>query len=76
MKKAEDDRAEVIKVLCQLEGFTYRKATGEWIMSFVIQKPQLKHAQPLQNEMESNFVIACVKVKSLEEVETIMRKEN
>jgi hypothetical protein len=69
-------KSGAIKIPCQLENFTYRKTTGEWVISFTVQKAQRHFAQPLQDEMESNFVIACVKIKSLNEVSEIMKEDN
>ncbi len=66
---------KALKIPCQLEGFSYRKASGDWAITFIVQKSQLGFAQPLQFEIDSNFVIACIKVKSLEEVSELMGKE-
>ncbi len=68
-------KSGAIKIPCQLENFSYRKATGEWVVTFTVQKAQLHFAQPLQDEMESNFVLACIKVTSLDEVTEIMKED-
>ena len=66
--------SEIIKVPGQVTGFAYKKMSSEWDITFTVQKENLSHAQPLQDEMGSHFIICFVKASNKEEVEGLLRR--
>ena len=66
--------AELIKVPGQITGFAYKKMSAEWDITFTVQKENLSHAQPLQDEMGSYFILCFVKVGDKGEMEGVMRR--
>ncbi len=65
--------AKVVKVPCQLEAFSFRKTTQDWVISFTVQQEQLDFAKPLMELMNSSFVIACVNVEDEQEVSKALK---
>ena len=71
---AAEPLPEVIKVPGQITGFAYKKMSAEWDITFTVQKENLSHAQPLQDEMGSHFILCFVKVSNKGEADGLLRK--
>jgi hypothetical protein len=65
---------EIIKVPGQVTGFTYKKTTCEWDITFTVQPENLAHAQPLQDEMGNYFILCFIRVSNKGEADGILRK--
>lgn len=74
--KKKDVETEIMKVPVQLEGFSFRKTTQDWGITFSLQPENLPYGQPLQGHMNQHFIIALIKISDKDKVKDIMELED
>lgn len=74
--KTKNKKPEILKVPVQLENFNWRKGTQDWGITFNLQPENLKYGQPLQAEMNNEFILVLVKVTDKKEALDILKKED
>ncbi len=68
-------KTAALKVPVSLEGFTFRKKTQDWGITFALDPAYLKFAQPLQDKMNCFFVLVPFLVNDADEAKRLMEGE-
>ena len=76
LKDFKGDLKPIIKraprIPAMLEGYGFRKASGDWGMTFSVTKESKKFSEPLQDHMMDEYIIVAIRVKSIQEAQALL----